>query len=225
MCGALRLSYQIATAPPGTIAASVDVEAAFRTIPITPSQWKYIAVHIDHSFFIDKCFPFGITTAVGVHGETADALVGILKCMDFDNVFKWVDDTTIWHIPTSSTVGADGTTSFSYCHSDLNPVFNLAGYLGIPLVPDKVQLFNTLTTYVGFDWDIANKTVALSGKKKLKYLAKVISFLNAYAPRGKTLYLKPLESVHGSLMPCSFVIWEGRSYLKVTQRVDGCPRS
>lgn len=209
---------QIATAPPGTIAASVNVEAAFRTIPIIPSQWKYIVVRINDDFFIDKCLPFGITTAVGVHGETVDALAGMLKWMGFSNVFKWVDDMTIWQIPTSSSVGTNGSTSYAYHYPDLEPVFNLAGYLGVPLHPDKVQQFSTLITYVGFDWNIANKTVSLPEKKRLKYLNKVTSFLSTYAPHETKLYLKLVESIHGSLMHCTFVIKEGRSYLKATQR-------
>lgn len=209
---------QIASAPPGTIAASVDVEAAFRTIPIMPSQWKYIVVRVDERFFIDKCLPFGITTAVGVHGETVDALVGILKWIGFDEVFKWVDDTTIWQTPTSASTSADGTTSFTYRFADLSQIFNLADYLGIPLHPDKVQQFGSTITYVGFEWDIAKKSVSLPEKKRLKYLNKLVAFLETYSPHGAKLYLKPLESLHGSLMHCTFVIREGRAYLKATQR-------
>lgn len=138
--------------------------------------------------------------------------------MGFTSVFKWVDDTTIWQIPTSSTTGEDGTVSYTYHHPNLEPVFKIAGHLGIPLHPEKVQNFGTLITYVGFDWDIANKTVSLPEKKRLKYLGKLQSFLATYSPHGVKLYLKPLESLHGSLMHCTFVIRAGRSYLKATQR-------
>lgn len=132
---------------------------------------------------------------VGVHGETVDALADIIRWMRFSEVFKWVDDTTLWQTPVFSATSADGAISYSYEHPNLKRIFHLARFLGVPLRPDKVQQFGTRMTSVGFDWDIANKTVSLPEKKRLKYLNKVTSFLKTYAPHGRKLHLKPLESL------------------------------
>lgn len=114
---------------------------------------KYLVVQVDDCSFINKCLPFGIATAVGVHGGTVDA------------IFKWVDDTMIWQLPILSTTSTHVPTSSSYSFPNLSTVFNLANNVGVPLHPDKVQQFGSNITYVGFDWDITKKRVSLSEKK------------------------------------------------------------
>ncbi|KAG8963544.1 hypothetical protein FRC05_004609 [Tulasnella sp. 425] len=148
----------IASAPPGTIAVSVNIKAVFRTIPIIPSPWKYIVVQVNDCFFIKKCLPFGITTAVGVHGETVDTSAGFLKWMGFDEIFK-------------------GIYYLLFLLPGLTAIFDLTNFLSVPLHLDVVQQFGPSIKYIGFNWDITAKTVSLPKKKRLKYHGKLDSFL------------------------------------------------
>jgi hypothetical protein len=66
-------------APPGSEAATLDVDAAFRCCPITPSQQRNFVIHWNGLFFIDHNAPFGATSAGGVFGRVADAMSAILE--------------------------------------------------------------------------------------------------------------------------------------------------
>lgn len=43
--------FQVSTAPPGTQAASLDIEGAYRTIPILPDHKHYLVVCYHDQFF------------------------------------------------------------------------------------------------------------------------------------------------------------------------------
>jgi hypothetical protein len=167
----------VATCPEGTLACSIDVEAAFRTIPITPSQWPYLAVRIDDAFYIDKCLPFGARTSVGIHGKLMDAWTDALKRLGMDESLSWVDDNPNWQFPSKRTHSDASTLSFKYRWKDLSFIFDLAHRLGIPIHPEKIQHWSSSVIYIGFVWDMSARTVSLPEKKRLKYLAKLEEFL------------------------------------------------
>jgi hypothetical protein len=77
------LTYsQVSSAPPGTQAATLDIEAAYRTIPVWLPHKKFLVVGFEGFFWIDHTFPFSLTTAGGVQGNVADATVDILAKLD-----------------------------------------------------------------------------------------------------------------------------------------------
>lgn len=96
-------------------------------------------------------------------------------------------------------------------------VDELAKELGIPLHPEKRQLFSSIVTYVGFLWNIDLKSVEIPDKKKAKYRAKIRSLIEAIRNANGKCALKELQSVHGSLMHCTFVLRDGRAYLTKIQ--------
>jgi len=53
----------VASAPPGTQAATLDIEAAYRTIPVWPHHKRFLVVEVDGQLFIDHVFLFGLATA------------------------------------------------------------------------------------------------------------------------------------------------------------------
>jgi len=65
----------IARLPPGSQASVCDVTEAYRTIPVTPSQWPglVICLQADDQFAVNVCNNFGLTSAGGVYGMVADA--------------------------------------------------------------------------------------------------------------------------------------------------------
>jgi hypothetical protein len=65
--------------PPGSLAATLDVDAAFRRCPILPSQQPNFIVAWDELFYIDHAAPFGATSSGGVFGHIADALMSIFS--------------------------------------------------------------------------------------------------------------------------------------------------
>jgi hypothetical protein len=87
---------QVAIAPPGMQAATLDIEVAYRTVPVWPLHKHFLVVSARDSFFIGHVFPFGLTTARGVQRNVADATVDILHNLELGPIKKWVDNHTLF---------------------------------------------------------------------------------------------------------------------------------
>src|ERR1700677_2716639 len=74
-----------------------------------------------------------------------------------------------------------------------------------------MQAFGFLLIYLGFLWNLPDKSISLPEPKRLRFKEKVDSFLASYsnncAPRKESM------SLHGSLLHIAFVYPSGRAYL------------
>ncbi len=199
----------MANAPPGTQMASLDIDAAFRRIPVMPAHKPYIVVQCHPGqFYIDHVVPFGITSGTGLQGAVMDAIVDILDARGWGPNKKWVDDLNSFRFPKG--VGAERGT-WVYAHT-LEDIFRLAEELGIQWHLIKCTDYGYIGVYLGFSWDLPNKSVSLPEKKRLKYLTHVQEFLEL-AERGKRVDLQAAMVLSGSLTHITFMYPAGRAYL------------
>jgi hypothetical protein len=93
-------------------------------------------------------------------------LTALYKVKGVDDVLKWADDYNFWHYPLPSfTLDAP---AYSY---DESLIWALADQLGLPWSLKKHFPFSTSFAYLGFDWDLASRTVTIGKFKCVKYLA------------------------------------------------------
>jgi hypothetical protein len=194
-------------APDLSEAATMDVDAAFRCCPITPSQQCNFIIHWNGLLYIDHNAPFGATSAGGVFGRVADAKSAILASKKLGPSKNWVDDFVFFRFPKTIT---SGVPSFSYSLPD---IYALASTLGWPWKDSKTRPFAPDFKYLGFIWNLDKKTVQIPDDKKLRYLAK----LEPWVPNRK-FSRKDSESILGTLVHCSLAIPEGRSHLPSISR-------
>jgi len=152
---------QVASAPLGTQAATLDIEAAYRTVPVWPPHKCFLAVAVGDKIFIDHVFPFGLTTAGGVQGSVADPTVDILHSPELGPIKKWVDDHTFFRFA---------------CRGGETLPDEL---LGVPWHPRKWQDFAFIFIYLSFLWNLINCTVELPEVKRTKYLGKLFPLLES----------------------------------------------
>lgn len=204
---------QVASAPPGTEAATLDIEAAYRTIPVWPPHKCFLVVTVGDDHFIDHVFPFGLTTAGGVQGNVADATVDILHNLNLGPIKKWVDDHTFFRfaIGGGDTLPDGSVSPFRYAHG-LEDVYKHSRPLGVPWHPLKWCNFAIIFTYLGFLWNLVNHTVELPDSKREKYIKKLSSVVS-HIEGGGRLSCKDAMSINGTLSHVSFVIPHGRAYL------------
>ncbi|SJK98561.1 uncharacterized protein ARMOST_01829 [Armillaria ostoyae] len=201
----------VVKAPPGTEAAALDWVKAYRCSPIIFEHKKYIACMWKGLIYPNHCAPFGLTSSGGIQGTVADAFNDILHANGIPGVFKWVDDYDILRQPTSQRLVLNGDVQYSYAF-DLQKILEISRPLGITWhdVSEKGHDFQCRTTYLGFMWDLETKRVRLSEKKREKYLAKVIAFLQL---RPKPVRYSEASSLHGTLQHVCFVYRAGKAYL------------
>ena len=194
-------------APPLSEAAILDVDSAFRCCPITPSQQRNFIIHWNNLFYIIRNTPFGATSAGGVFGRVADAKTAILISKGLGPSKNWVDDFVFFRFPVSITLD---TPSFSYSLKDL---YQPAAQLGWPWKHSKTRPFTPEFKYLGFIWNLSEKTVCIHDDKKSQYLLKPQPWI-----QGKKFSRKDAELVLGTLVHCSLAIPDGRSCLLLITR-------
>ncbi len=91
----------IARLPPGSQASIQDVAEAYRTIPVTPSQWPSLVIRLqaDDQFAVNTCNNFGLSSAGGVYGMVADAGADVFRGNGIGPLAKWVDDHLFFRVP------------------------------------------------------------------------------------------------------------------------------
>lgn len=187
-------------APPGTEAATLDVDAAYRRCPIHPAQQPFFVIHWRGLFYLDHVCPFGAASSGGVFGRVADAIAALYRANDIGPLKKWVDDFLFFRYPESPN-------SFSFAYG-LNDIYALAEVLGWPWKTSKTRDFASNFKYIGFLWDLTNKTVQIPEEKRLRYVEKLRPWT-----RGAKFTREQAESVLGTLVHCSLALPDGRDRL------------
>ena len=198
----------MAGAPVGTQIAILDVDAAFRNIPLLPSHKPYTVVQCEEGkFYIDHVVCFGVASGVGLQGAVMDALVDVLEALGIGPNEKWVDDLINFRYPISEV--APGV--YVYGH-DIDDIFDLSHQLRVPWSAKKSGRHGTTGIYLGFLWDLLERSVSLPEEKRAKYLAKIADALNTLEG-GSKMPCKMAITLAGTLSHIAFVYPHGRAYL------------
>ena len=94
---------------------------------------------------------------------------------------------------------------FTYGDEDIDLVSN---HLGIPWEPSKTVPFSPVVPYLGFEWNLSERTVAITENKKAKYSEAI----RAWLPH-PTHDLEEAQKLYGKLLHASLVLPAGRAYL------------
>jgi hypothetical protein len=167
----------------------------------------------DNLFYIDHNAPFGTASSSGVFGHIADALMAIFRAQDIGPATNWVDDFLFLNFPTNYAFAEDEDNwqpIFSY---SLETIFNITTDLGWPWKASKTRPFAPSFKYLGFWWNLTDKTVQIPDKKKNRYLSK----LESWTP-GQKFTRRKAESLLGTLVHCSLVLPTSRCRLSALSR-------
>ncbi|QRV92132.1 hypothetical protein RhiJN_20150 [Ceratobasidium sp. AG-Ba] len=193
----------IATAPPGTLAATLDVDAAYRQIPIHPNDQAHIVFRWGDDYYVDGRVPFGACSSNGLFARCGDSIAELYSRRGFGIILKWVDDFLFIQFPSTLDTPPNNPPRFS-----IEAIYEYAKLLGWPWKLSKTHPFAPIFKYLGFLWDISLRLVRLPDTKREKYLARV----RAWLAKG-TVTLRDTEVLVGSLIHCTLVIPEGRPHL------------
>jgi hypothetical protein len=94
---------------------------------------------------------------------------------------------------------------FSYCDADIDI---LSEQLGIPWESSKTIPFSNVVPFLGFRWDLSNKTVEVTEEKKSKYKEAIKDWLSR-----PTHTLDDVQKLYGKLLHASLVATAGHAYL------------
>lgn len=183
------------------MAAAFDIAAAYRITPTKPTQQHVLCLSWRNKVFVDRAVSFGMASSAGVFGKVADLLVAIYKATGIEKVLKWVDDFFVVRLPGESWSERD--------------FIEITRVLGVPWALDKTKLFAIIQRFIGFDWDLKDRSVALPAEK-LDTVKELIS--QWLAEDASRFSHHDAARLHGKLVHCSSIFPLIRPFLPSISR-------
>ena len=182
----------------GALLAKIDVEAAYRLIPVHPQDRVLQAVQWENKIYVDPMLPFGLRSAPKVFNAIADALEWIIHQQGVAFCKHYLDDFIVAGPPHSQD-----------CQLALETLDRVCSRLGIPLAQHKREGPTTCLTFLGIEIDSSGGELRLPRDK----LQRLVALLETWGDR-RACTLKELESLIGHLNHACKVIRPGRSFLR-----------
>ena len=182
----------------GALLAKVDIESAYRQIPVHPQDRPLQAMQWDGDVFVDPMLPFGLRSAPKIFNAVADALTWHLEQAGIPCIRHYLDDFIIVGPPNSPE-----------CAEYLAILERECRILGIPIAAHKRDGPTTLIIFLGIEIDTVAGIIRLPVEK----LERLQSLLRSWGDR-KSCTRKELESLIGLLNHACKVVRSGRSFLR-----------
>ena len=182
----------------GALMAKVDVESAYRLIPVHLYDRPLQAVEWKGRTYVDPMLPFGLQSAPKIFSAVADALEGMLRQAGVCHSRHYLDDFIV--------LGPLGSAA---CQEALDMLTTLCRWLSVPLAPHKQVSPTTCLVFIGIEVDSVAGQLRLPADK----LAMLSSVLIDWGER-QSCTRKELESLIGHLNYACKVVRSGRSFLR-----------
>lgn len=182
----------------GTRLAKIDIESAYRLVPVHPQDRPLQAMLWRGQIYIDPMLPFGLRSAPKIFNAIADTFQWYLQQQGIRYVFHYLDDFIV--------LGAPGTQE---CDKAMTVLNDACSFLGVPVAEHKREGPSTCLTFLGIEVDTEQSQLRLPQDK----LQRLISLLEAWGDR-KTCSRKELESLVGLLNHACKVVRSGRAFLR-----------
>ena len=177
--------------------AKVDIEAAFRIIPISPQDSPLLGFKWRGAYYMDAVLPMGCSSSCSIFEAFSTALEWIaMNKLGVTKVVHIIDDFLFL------------ATSHAKCLHDMKAFMTLCEQLGVPLAPDKTVGPTTALQFLGITLDTVSMEARLPEDKLAQCRSLILSFLN----REKAT-LREIQSLIGVLsFSCSVI--PGRGFLR-----------
>ena len=130
-----------------------------------------------------------------------------------DHIEEFAEDMSLPLRDLSSRREPTANPEHAYSMDDVDEI---SAKLGISWERSKDVPFGRVVPFIGFDWDLENKTVSLQEKKKNKYSDAVEEWR-----RRKVHTLEDVQKLYGKLLHTCLIIPEGRAYLTKLEKMLG----
>ena len=184
---------------PSTIyLGKVDIESAFRIIPVSPLDTPLLGFKWNGFFYMDAVLPMGCSSSCSIFEAFSSALEWVAKTkLGITEMVHVIDDFLFL------------ANSSKKCAADMKSFIQLFGQLGVPLAQDKTQGPDTTLPFLGITLD----TLKLEARLPQDKIDKCRSLLRKFLTKPKVT-LKELQSLIGVLNFACSVIVPGRAFLR-----------
>ena len=178
--------------------AKIDVEHAYRNVPVHPSDRHLLGMRWQNQLYVDTTLPFGLRSAPKIFTAVADALEWILTQRGVTSSDHYLDDFLTMGKATSSD-----------CENNLRLILEVCEWLGVPLKSSKIEGPATTLTFLGIQLDTVTMDIRLPEEK----LVHLMSMLAGWRTK-KRCTKRELLSLIGKLNHAAKVVVAGRLFLR-----------
>ena len=183
---------------PGALMAKVDIESAYRLIPVHPQDRPLQAVQWRDQIFVDPMLPFGLHSAPKIFNAVADGLHWHLQRSGIQRLYHYLDDFIMLGPPHSPQ-----------CQGYLDTLLYQCNRLGVPIAAHKTKGPSSCLVFLGIEIDTVAGELRLPADK----LQRLQTLLQQWGDK-KVCTRKELESLVGSLNHACKGVRAGRSFLR-----------
>ena len=192
-----QVATQAALLGKGALIAKMDIEEAYRLVPIHADDKHLLGIHWEDKLYVDSSLPFGLRSAPLIFTALADGLQWILEQRGTTYVAHYLDDFV--------TVGPPNSDQ---CSTNQSIISDVCKELGIPLAPHKSVGPATCLTFLGIEID----TQAMELRLPLEKLHNLRDLISEWQFK-KVCTREKLESLLGHLNHACSVVKPGRSFI------------
>ena len=183
----------------GALIAKVDIENAFRIIPINPNDRYLLGFMFNGKYYFDKCLPMGCRSSCAIFERFSSALQWIaIHKLSIPGISHILDDF-IFVGPPNSPITALALDTFLLLCKDCN----------VPIKASKTVPPSTCVTAHGIEIDTLAMEARLPADKLFKARQLLIQFANQ-----RRVTLRELQSCIGFLNFACRVVSPGRAFLR-----------
>lgn len=182
----------------GCYMVKLDIEAAYRCIPVRPADWPLLGMRWTDGYYFDSVVQFGLSSATAIFEWYSSAAQHIAQvALAIEHIVHYIDDFLIF----ASTQREAERIKRS--------LLQLFTELGIPLSIEKVEGPVRLIIFLGIVFDSVSMTVKLDERR----LADLHEELSVWSNRTQASR-EQLQSLIGRLSFASKVVPTGRTFLR-----------
>ena len=189
---------QIARIGRNTQLAKMDIESAYRMVPVHPGDRHLLAVQWKGRIFFDTRLPFGLRSAPKIFSAVADALQWVFCRQGVTWVAHYLDDFI--------TMGPPGGRE---CQSNIDLMLVACRRLGVPIAPEKCAGPASVMVFLGFELNTDEMVIRLPHGK----LQRILSLIREWVGK-KSCRKRELESLLGHLQHAATVVRPGRTFVR-----------
>ena len=139
---------------PGTMMAKVDLQNAYRVLPVHADDHPLLAIRWGPAIYLDTALPFGLRSAPKIFSAFADALAWVLRSNGIGQQLHYLDDFLFL-----------GAASTHECASSLQTALQVCQRLGVPVAAHKTEGPSTRLTFLGIQIDSVAMQLSLPPDK------------------------------------------------------------
>lgn len=181
----------------GSLLAKMDIQHAYRNIPVAPGDRQFLGLSWQGQIYIDKVLPFGLRSAPVIFSAVADALLWMMRQRGVSWAIHYVDDFLTIGSPKSSE-----------CQTNMALMHETCTLAGLPLEPSKTLGPLSTITFLGIELDSTAMEIRLPQEKLIKTVETITHWRGLKACKKRDL------SLIGTLAHASKVIKSSRIFLR-----------